>query len=635
MADIETIPSGISVKTNQRTDIKNPTKFNQQMKSYFDENGRLNVYTPPVEVETIPSGVPVGGTPKNPSFLSGTIETITNIPSSTFQLVKDTIQPILHPIDTYNAMKSMAIGFKELYDRKKLLEQNPNAELEPPTEEMVMAEAVNQYFADRYGDWVGNETDDWSVIGDKVLQTIRKDPAGFMADASIIITGPLGLTKLATKATGTANTALGQFVNKAQQVAQLTDPIYDITKGTGKALKYGAGGLTGKGTDAIDLAFQAGAQSEKSSKSFKQAKSGKTKPTDIANELNTKVGNYKKNIQNEFKTWANSLPDEYVSDLMTPEYLKNVLDDIKFGSNGNKNPLYKLEPYTEMVETSLLDSKGKPILEPKTKYKMIEAGSQKQLDELKILENEINSYIENPSLHNPKSLQQLKTNIGNLKFDNYLFQEAQSKINTSILDDLNRIDPNTGNVMGDYSKMMENLNDIQSLLGKTGDDFRGDLLLGRAKNLIKDTPKSEFGQDKLIPILNQIESELIPSVAGLEFKNWSSPNTGRVGRGILYSGGAVAGDYFMPSFTSILPEIALAGTTATLPMTSPKIVGTLANLGGDITRSPIASLLTPTKTSMINRYGLYPIAGLNAEPFRTPLNDDDLRQIDYSLFGTN
>lgn len=635
MAAIETIPSGISVKTNQRVDIKNPTKFNQQMKSYFDENGRLIVHTPPIKVETIPSKIPVGGKPNNPSFLSGAIETITNIPSSTFQLAKDTIQPILHPIDTYNAMKSMAVGFKELYDRKKLLEQNPNAELEPLTEEMVMAEAVNQYFADRYGDWVGNKTDDWSVIGDKVLQTIRKDPAGFMADASIIITGPLGLTKLATKATGTANTAFGQFVNKAQQVAQLTDPIYDVTKGTGKTLKYVAGGLTGKGTDAIDLAFQAGAQSEKSSKSFKQAKSSKTKPTDIANELNTKVGNYKNKIQTEFKTWADSLPSEYVSDLMTPEYLKNVLDDIKFGSNGNKKPLYKLEPYTEMVETGLVDPKGKPILEPKTKYKMIEAGSQKQLDELRVLENEIDSYIQNPSLHNPRSLQQLKTNLGSLKFDNYLFKEAQKKINTSILDDLNSIDPNTGNVMGDYSKMMENLNDIQSLLGKTGDDFRGDLLLGRTKNLIKDTPKSEFGQDKLIPILNQIESELIPSATGLEFRNWKSPSTDTVGKSIGYSGAAVASDYFLPSFTSIIPEVALAGTAATLPMTSPRIVGTLANLGGDITRNPITSLLTPTKTSMINRYGLYPIAGLNTEPYRTPLDDDDLRQINYSLLGNN
>ena len=235
----------------------------------------------------------------------------------------------------------------------------------------------------------------------------------------------------------------------------------------------------------------------------------------------------------------------------------------------------------------------------------------------------------------PRSLQQLKTNLGSLKFDNYLFKEAQKKINTSILDDLNSIDPNTGNVMGDYSKMMENLNDIQSLLGKTGDDFRGDLLLGRTKNLIKDTPKSEFGQDKLIPILNQIESELIPSATGLEFRNWKSPSTDTVGKSIGYSGAAVASDYFLPSFTSIIPEVALAGTAATLPMTSPRIVGTLANLGGDITRNPITSLLTPTKTSMINRYGLYPIAGLNTEPYRTPLDDDDLRQINYSLLGNN
>ena len=88
-------------------------------------------------------------------------QAISNVPSSTVNLVEDTVQPFLHPIDTANSLVSLGKGLYQL--------TTPG---EQPDE--ASAKAVGQYFANRYG----------SIEGFK--RAFASDPMGILADASIV-----------------------------------------------------------------------------------------------------------------------------------------------------------------------------------------------------------------------------------------------------------------------------------------------------------------------------------------------------------------------------------------------------------------------------------------------------------------
>ena len=96
-------------------------------------------------------------------------QAISNVPSSTVNLVEDTMQPFLHPIDTANSLLSLGKGLYQL--------TTPG---EQPDE--ATAKAVGQYFSNRYG---GIEN---------FKRSFASDPMGVLADASIVIGGGAALT---------------------------------------------------------------------------------------------------------------------------------------------------------------------------------------------------------------------------------------------------------------------------------------------------------------------------------------------------------------------------------------------------------------------------------------------------------
>ena len=91
-------------------------------------------------------------------------QALENLPSSTVQLAKDVVQPIISPIDFLKSTYSLGKGVIEL-----------TIPGEQPDEKT--AKAVGQYLANRYG---GLEN---------IRDTFAQDPAGLLADAAILLRG--------------------------------------------------------------------------------------------------------------------------------------------------------------------------------------------------------------------------------------------------------------------------------------------------------------------------------------------------------------------------------------------------------------------------------------------------------------
>ena len=187
-------------------------------------------------------------------------DVVSNTPRSIANLFQDAIYPFLNPVETAKSMKDLGVGVYSLMTDGG----------EP---EEAVAEALGQYFKDRYG----------SV--EAFQNSFRTDPAGVVSDVAGLVTG--GATLAAKGASKSAQVAAKagkeQMAQKAQtvsdalsrtaNVASTTDPLTAIPEATSKVLGMlggnrllSAGGnvaseilgrTTGVGPDAVSEAFTA------------------------------------------------------------------------------------------------------------------------------------------------------------------------------------------------------------------------------------------------------------------------------------------------------------------------------------------------------------------------------------------
>ena len=187
-------------------------------------------------------------------------DVVSNTPQSVANLFQDAIYPFLNPVETAKSMKDLGVGVYSLMTDGG----------EP---EEAVAEALGQYFKDRYG----------SV--EAFQNSFRTDPAGVVSDVAGLVTG--GATLAAKGASKGAQVAAKagkeQMTQKAQTVsdalsktadfASASDPLTTIPKRTSEVLEMlggnrllSAGGnvaseilgrTTGVGPDAISEAFTA------------------------------------------------------------------------------------------------------------------------------------------------------------------------------------------------------------------------------------------------------------------------------------------------------------------------------------------------------------------------------------------
>jgi hypothetical protein len=133
---------------------------------------------------------------------------VTNIPSSTGELIKGVVQPIIHPIDTATGLYQVGKG---VASKLGLLDNSPDAKEE---NERVI-NALGQHFVDRYG---GVEN---------VMNTFEQDPMGLLLDASMLFTGG-----------GTAAAKVPGVIGKIGEIAATTGRIIDPLRPIGEGVKF-------------------------------------------------------------------------------------------------------------------------------------------------------------------------------------------------------------------------------------------------------------------------------------------------------------------------------------------------------------------------------------------------------------
>ena len=128
---------------------------------------------------------------------------VKNIPGSAAQLVKDVVQPILHPVDTVESLGNLGSGigqkiFEATSDSKDIVYANEGNK--------KIAEDVGAAMKERYGGW------------NEIKRTAEQDPVGILSDVAGILTGGGGL---AAKQSGT----VGKFASMANKTGKAIDPL--------------------------------------------------------------------------------------------------------------------------------------------------------------------------------------------------------------------------------------------------------------------------------------------------------------------------------------------------------------------------------------------------------------------------
>ena len=136
---------------------------------------------------------------------------VSNIPGSAVQLVKDMAQPILHPIDTVEALGKLGSGLGQ----KLAASGEEHAVLSNP-ENVATVDAMGAAMQERYGGW------------DEIKRTAEQDPVGILSDVAGLMTG--GAT-IAAKAPG----KVGALAAKAGTMGKAIDPV-NMAINSGKAV---------------------------------------------------------------------------------------------------------------------------------------------------------------------------------------------------------------------------------------------------------------------------------------------------------------------------------------------------------------------------------------------------------------
>lgn len=183
-------------------------------------------------------------------------EALRNALPSAGQLVSDTVQPILHPVETAKAVGRLAGGVA--------------AKMGIGDFDQSTADAVGQAIVDRYGS------------EEAIKKTMATDPAGLLSDIAGILTGGSGL---AIKAPGT----VGKIARTVGKVGEWVDPITGTLKVGGAATRFAghtasevAALTTSSSADAIKAMQNAGR--EGNSAALRQLRD-KDPITDINDEL--------------------------------------------------------------------------------------------------------------------------------------------------------------------------------------------------------------------------------------------------------------------------------------------------------------------------------------------------------------
>ena len=252
------------------------------------------------------------------------VDTISNIPESGINLVGGLINAVAHPIDTAKSIGYAAAGGIDAAARglEKITTGGNVAASQPGWESArQVASAIGDMYSGRYGG-IGN-----------ILNTIKTDPVGAMADASMLL----------RMSSGTLRTAgLKSAADSTMKVAQGIDPFSIAASGArkagqaaGEAYKYVAGASSSIGKSNMDKAMEG-------SKAFLEAKAGKITDEMVVKDARNAIDIISENKNAEFAKMVPQLQSVKTNLDVTPIHNKILEWTHRFGGKIDKsgNPTF-------------------------------------------------------------------------------------------------------------------------------------------------------------------------------------------------------------------------------------------------------------------------------------------------------
>lgn len=450
-------------------------------------------------------------------------QAVRNLPGSTLKLGKDLLDLIINPVTTAKSILELGKGVVSL--------AIPG---EQPSEET--AKAVGRYFVDRYGSL------------DNIKQTFATDPAGFLADASAVLTGGGSLLR---KAPDVATSKIG---TAAQQIGEAVDPVTALLNLSGKAARPIGTGVreilgvtTGVGGEAITQAVQAGRIGGEAQARYIQNLRKRADQGDVVNRAFEAL-----------KSMGSERAARYTHGI---EGLKLAEKKV------NMQPIQKA--IDDIVKESQFEGLAK--YSPSTMAK---------IDELKAT---VGEFVENNLTHTAEGMDILKRKIDDL----YPLQaqatgEARivASLRAKVKDQIIKQVPEYAEVMKPYEEAIRLEREIARELS-LGNKASAGTTLRKLQSVMRNNVNTGYGNR--LELLNKLDPELLPDLSGQALQEFTPRGLQR----------AVAAATVPGSFV-IDPYLA-----ATLPLQSPRIVGETALktgqaqriLGGLMEPLPVVPLL--------------------------------------------
>lgn len=393
------------------------------------------------------------------------IETVSNIPSSVYQVGEDLVTAMFHPVQTAKTLKDLAVGtVQNVFN------------VGDDKEAQAMASKVADFYAERYG----------SLDGFKYAFT--QDPAGVLGDVSAVFgVGAMTLPGKAGKIAGAAASAIEPLTLATQVVKKGASKVPGLDK-----LPSSIGGaLTGTGGDPLREAYLAGKTGGERAASFTDFMRGRGNPQTIIESVGNNLATLKDKRSQQYRAgMANIKTDATV--------LK--LDDIYDALDSAK---------------SMAIFKG-VVKNPK---------AAAALEEVEKIVNEW-AAKDPASFHTPEGLDALKQRIGaeieTIPYEQKRAYSAVNDIYKSVSSTISKQAPTYAKVMKNYSEAEELIREIQRTLS-FNPTATVDTQLRKLTSVMRNNVNTSYGyRGKLVDELEAAGPDTIkPQIAGMALETWT------------------------------------------------------------------------------------------------------------------
>jgi len=394
---------------------------------------------------------------------NGVVQAVKNIPGSAGNFVSSLAQPILHPIDTFQGLRSAYRGAIQ-----NVLPDGWVKPYEGSQQDIATANAVGGYYKDRFGG------------AENIKNTAISDPVGFASDAA----AALSIAGVGLRAAG-----LNKAANAAQTASRSVDPLYLAAKATKSAVKpaytWAAGTTSGAGSKAINEALKGG-------DAFTDAMRGNSTESEVLQSARDSLDEIRNARSAEYQTRLSGL--QSATQKLDISDIKSSADDWLKRYNVTKTNTGDLD-FSRSTVT------GKGVDEVKNVYQMIQDWGSKAED------------------LTPANLDVLKRRIGSFYTEDNQSRAMVTALEKSVKNKIVSAVPEYAEMTKEYAKASEVIKSVEdALLGRRG--ASADTALRKLTTAIRED--KTFRRSLLATLDKAGDKDVIGSLSGLMLKPaWS------------------------------------------------------------------------------------------------------------------